>query len=329
MHGLIHRSDASKPRSNLYPLLLAAGLLGLLSLIIGDLRIWPSGEARTVAAPAGSGLQSLTTGTEMDGFGSWSPDGKRIVFMRSGRLWLMAPDGTGLKQLTRQDQAWDSVSAWHPDGRQLAFVRLSVEEETARVMLLNVATGATKELASAPMPIGHVAWAPSGNALYYVAGRQIFKTDLAGKRTEVLSLPDSWEMLAGGLAVSPDGKRLVYGAGPQTGRGVQYDLWSLALSGGKGEPERLTQGGGIMPAFDRAGKRLVYRNPRQKTGIYLMELDRHQTSRVVADEPKALYFHPAFSPDGKSLLLSRLVMEGGGGRFVSHIWVHKLASGRD
>lgn len=319
MFGQFHR--------NLYTLLLAGGLIGLLSLVIGDVRLLPSRETLTVASPAAPGMQALTTGSTMDGFAAWSPDGRQVAFMRSGRLWLMAPDGGGLKQVTKVPGVWDSVMAWHPDGKRLAFVRLSVEDETARVMLIDLASGKEQELAVSNSPVGHLAWAPSGKSLYYATSRQIRQVTLSGKGAELLSVPGDWDLLAGGMAISPDGKRLVYGAGPQTGRGVQYDLWSVALTG-KGEPEQLTREGGIMPSYDRTGKRLVYRNPRQKTGIYLMDMTKHQTGRILPDEPKALYFHPAFSPDGRSLLLSRLVLDGGGGqggsRFISHIWLHRL-----
>ena len=56
---------------------------------------------------------------------SWSPDGKRIAFVsfRTGNhdIWLVNPDGTGLRNLT-QHPAQDTSPAWSPDGKRLAFV---------------------------------------------------------------------------------------------------------------------------------------------------------------------------------------------------------------
>lgn len=331
MAGRFHVSGGNSLPQHLHRLLLAGGLLGLLLWIISDVRSAPGRMAVPAAATGGAGMQPLTAGRAMDGFGAWSPDGREVAFMRSGRIWLMAADGGGQRQLTSQPEVWDSVSAWRPDGAQLAFVRLSLGDEAAHVMLIDPKTGREQELTEEKEPIGHLAWAPDGQSLYYATQRQVKQVDLKGKGKQVLNLPEGWEMLAGGLALSPDGKRLIYGAGQQKSRGVQYDLWSVRL-GASGEPEQLTRGGGIMPGFDRSGQRLVYRNPRQPGGIYLMDLPRHQTARIVADEPGALYFHPAFSPDGKRLLLSRLVLEGdgsggqGGSRFISHLWLHRLAS---
>jgi Tol biopolymer transport system component len=56
---------------------------------------------------------------------SWSPDGKLIAFGRlgnqiaGGRLHVMAPDGTGVRQLSTQPVA--EPAAWAPDSRRLAF----------------------------------------------------------------------------------------------------------------------------------------------------------------------------------------------------------------
>lgn len=57
---------------------------------------------------------------------SWSPDGQLIAFGRlgnqiaGGRLHVMAPDGTGVRQLSVQPVA--EPAAWAPDSRSLAFV---------------------------------------------------------------------------------------------------------------------------------------------------------------------------------------------------------------
>jgi len=54
----------------------------------------------------------------------WSPDGRWIALTsdRTGNrdIWLMRPDGTGLRQVTT-NPAHDRNAVWSPDGKRLAF----------------------------------------------------------------------------------------------------------------------------------------------------------------------------------------------------------------
>lgn len=64
----------------------------------------------------GSELRNLSTQTESnDGFPSWSPDGKYILFISGTQgksdVWYMAPDGTGRTRLAETPDNEESVSA--------------------------------------------------------------------------------------------------------------------------------------------------------------------------------------------------------------------------
>ena len=68
----------------------------------------------------GSGLKRLTnTKPDVEMFSaSYSPDGRSIVFSRTGKrglpdLWVMRADGTKVRQLTRTAR-WDSAPDWGP-----------------------------------------------------------------------------------------------------------------------------------------------------------------------------------------------------------------------
>jgi TolB protein len=70
--------------------------------------------------PDGTGLKQVTrfgSATEVLS-ASYSPDGKWIVFARTGRsgqpdLFAIRPDGTGMRQITRT-ASWDSAPDWGP-----------------------------------------------------------------------------------------------------------------------------------------------------------------------------------------------------------------------
>lgn len=326
-------------RRQLYVAVVALGLAGMVTAVMADAEaslFGPGAGAGGAQAPVAAGLpaggQMLTDTTAMDGFGAWSPDGRQIAFMRDGRIWLMDGSGEGARALTQAPSVWESVPTWKPGGKDIAFSRVSVGGDEAWLVSLDVKSGKETVLAKESQPVGHLAWAPDGKVLYYTTPDKLRKLDVRkGQSTTLVQVPPDWEMQAGGLAVSRDGKQVIYGAGPAVGRGVRYDLWQLAVTGREAQPEQLTRGGGIMPSFSPDGKQIAYRNPRQSTGIYVMELASHATILAVADEEKVMHFHPAFSPDGKRLLISRLLVgsDNGQGRFTSNLLLHRLtASGR-
>lgn len=273
----------------------------------------------------------------MDGFGAWSPTGREIAFMRDGQVMLTDPNGKRVRPLTSQPDFWDADPVWRPDGKALAFVRLSTRDNQSQVMELplnglpsaRTAAGQPRELARESGPIGYLAWSPAGDALYYTTSDRIVRiTPASGKQEEVYQAPRGWELLSGGIAVTLDGRSLLFGGGPRLERGVEYDLYRLPVGGG--DPERLTTQGGIMPSLNPSGQVVAYRNPRGETGIYLMNLATKAVERVLPDEPKAMFFHPDFSPNGQQLLVSRLLLtappERGRGGFTSNIYAYSLSA---
>jgi Tol biopolymer transport system component len=330
MRSWIGRSNIQQARRFTYAAWLAAGLVGLYAIvIIQSTSVWGSGPAAiTTLAPASD--PSLTNGSVMDGFGAWARNGKTILFMRDGRIWRMQADGTAVKALTTTPDVWDAVPAFAPGEKAITFIRLQLNGDGAAVMLRDLGTGKERTLTAEKEPIGHLAWA--GESLLYTTPSHLYRLDVqSGKKISLVSLPEGWEMTAGGLTVHPDQKTAVFGAGRRSPRGVDYDLWQVATTPVKGRPERLTQTGGIMPAFDPGGAVLYYRNPRSETGIFRLDLQTHAATLLVADGPKVMHFHPAVSPNGQWLLLSRLRLDGEAGlpdtpgqRFISHLYLHRL-----
>jgi TolB protein len=95
------------------------------------LRIGESGEAVWnsevfVMNRDGTGVRNLTAHPSFDGYPTWSPDSRHIVFSsnRSGtfQLWVVDPDGGHLQQLI-ESPGEDVRPVWSPDGRSIAFNR--------------------------------------------------------------------------------------------------------------------------------------------------------------------------------------------------------------
>jgi dipeptidyl aminopeptidase/acylaminoacyl peptidase len=106
---------------------------------------WPAQNVWAIDAD-GSAERRLTLGGIFLGSPEFSPDGRRLAFTSLGRVFVMAVDGTGLRQLTDGgDAAFDADVTWRPDGRALLLQRFSqpvlTEPETNALHLLDLASG--------------------------------------------------------------------------------------------------------------------------------------------------------------------------------------------
>ena len=71
----------------------------------------------------GSEPLNLTPDPGADSDPVWSPDGRRIAFVRGQReIYVMNADGSGQRRLARHATTSCSAPAWSPDGRKIAFV---------------------------------------------------------------------------------------------------------------------------------------------------------------------------------------------------------------
>ena len=93
----------------------------------------------------------------------WSPDGRRIAFMRwlgpgTEEIYVMRGDGTRRSQLTDNDVP-DREPSWSPDGRRIAFVRGDRGSPEIYVLGLD-GTGETR-LTDDGLPKASPAWQPT------------------------------------------------------------------------------------------------------------------------------------------------------------------------
>lgn len=70
----------------------------------------------------GSGRANLTANSQTrDRFPTWSPDGRRLAFLRDSDIWAMNVDGANPINLTSASPGLDWQPAWSPDGQWIAF----------------------------------------------------------------------------------------------------------------------------------------------------------------------------------------------------------------
>lgn len=174
----------------------------------------------------GTGLKRLTDSPGYDAEGSYSPDGRQLVFTsnRDGDpdIYVMNSDGTGIRQMTNAD-GYDGGPFFSPDGKWIVFRSDRLEKDMLQLYAVSADGKTEVQLTS---NLKHVNWCPyfhpSGNYLIwsgadYSTGRgtfHLFTMDLsypAGKLTggTVTQITDHEKMDV--LPVfSPDGKKLMW-----------------------------------------------------------------------------------------------------------------------
>jgi cytosine/adenosine deaminase-related metal-dependent hydrolase len=133
-----------------------------------------------------------------------SPDGSRIAFSALGDLWLRTADG-GVERLT-DGPADDGDPAWSPDGRAIAFV--SDERGDYQLHLLDLESGARRQVTDVS---GHVAsplWHPSGDSIVYVHRTSLHIVAAGGGPSR--QIPHGRAIDVRPLGWAADGRGLVY-----------------------------------------------------------------------------------------------------------------------
>ncbi len=154
-----------------------------------------------------------------------SPRGDLVAFQAYAggtfHIWVMAPDGSGLRQLTtgHGDDREPRVS---PDGTRIAFASDRAFEGSYDIWVVEIETGALTRWTSSPADELEPAWVPSPAAMSenastdeiaFVSGTGAFGTSI--EAAHVLGHPRTLARTSSGTRIaapspSPDGKRLAY-----------------------------------------------------------------------------------------------------------------------
>lgn len=195
------------------------------------------------ANPDGSDLKRLTDAPGYDAEGSYSPDGKWIVFASNRgsdpkhpghcELYVMAADGSNVRKLTNAPGCYNGGPFFSPDGTRVVFRSDRKEPERLQLYVINADGTGERPLADKPT---WVCWGPF------------------------------WH---------PDGRHVIYaGADHATGGRPNYDLYWLDVDTGKEVRVTHAPGADVLPAFDRTGKRLLWtstRDGRSPSQLYLAD----------------------------------------------------------
>ena len=227
--------------------------------------------------PDGTGRRQLTHGPTESVNGSWSPDGRQIVFEQSSAhnagVMLMNADGSDVRNLPPTGYQGDP--SFTPDGKQIVFTRTDADNYDA-VWLMNPDGSNQHELAATRNAVqaGDTCGcdvdanvSPDGRTITYIrvvgawgTQQELMSIGIDGTGLKRLT-PPSFEV-ALKHDWSPDGKLIVFTSPGDPGPGQSAKVWVMRPDGSHRRAlTRASQGASnaFAGSFSPNGKWIVFR----------------------------------------------------------------------
>ncbi len=176
----------------------------------------------------GTGLKRLTDAPGYNAEGSYSPDGKAIVFCsnRSGEknleLYIMDADGKNVRQLTKAPGCYNGGPFFSPDGKKVIFRSDRKKKDQLQLYVINADGTGEKALTDND---NWVYWAPF------------------------------WH---------PDGKHIIYTAADHSDplKRPNYDLYWMNIDTGKTTRLTFAPAADVLPVFNADGSKVLWTSTR-------------------------------------------------------------------
>ncbi|MGA2327219.1 MAG: protein kinase, partial [Bryobacteraceae bacterium] len=249
---------------------------------------------------------------------AWSPDDRHIAFLRRVEgdrfaIMLVPPFGGPERKLAEISASVDALSclSWTPDAKWLAFSARNSPGEPHSIWVVSVDTGEQHRLTSprvSPTAFGDTSpsLSPDGRMLafsreeksYVVRPYTLSLSRDLRPEGEPRRLTDRFYGTWAGIAWTPDGREIVFGAGA----GKANLLWRLAVSG-RSNPVRLPYAteNAVFPVIVR--RRLVYLWAKRETNLWRLDTRTGERMMLIGSGSARENRRPQYSPDGRKIAL--------------------------
>jgi Tol biopolymer transport system component len=231
---------------------------------------------------------------------SFSPDSRAIVFSRSGDVFSVRADGSGLRRVTGGPEV-DTAPKVAPNGRYVLFERRSKEGAPADLYTVSLNGGAPRLMTSTPDDDHEASFSGDGKTIVFV--HSVPETG-GGTADDVYSVRpngaglarltktgrvDEWHprYFAGGI---------VYSRG-QNGEGDSAfaDIYTMRRNGRKARPQIAGAGSAYVEDVSPNGRTLLF---RREQGLWVKRIG-DGAARKLTELPDESQTNAVFSSDGR------------------------------
>jgi dipeptidyl aminopeptidase/acylaminoacyl peptidase len=231
---------------------------------------------------------------------SFSPDSRAIVFSRSGDIFSVRADGSGLRRVTGGPEL-DTAPKVAPNGRYVLFERRSREGAPADLYKVNLNGGATRALATTPDEEHEASFSNDGKLILFVhsvpetgggSADDIYSLRPSGAgltRLTKTGRVDEWHprYFAGGI---------VYSRGRNSeGDSAFADIYTMRRNGTKARAQVVGAGSAYVEDVSPNGHTLLF---RREQGLWVKRVGGG-AARKLTELPDESQTNAVFSSDGK------------------------------
>lgn len=279
--------------------------IGTLVLVLAVMLVSPIAQAKVqseIASPIYTYLPYVLR--------YYNPTG-RIAFastrINTREIWVINDDGTSLQQLTNLGGRNDDP-VWSPDGSKIAFVS-DRNSDNDDIYVMNSDGTDPKRVTTYPGADREPAWSPDGKRIVFTrwltdAQKPVLFTMNADGSNQS-QLTDGWDSQPDW---SPDGSKIAFTRYYTTGMHSDTDIFIIDITGTN--PVNLTNlpSNESRPAWSPDGKKIAFvsnKNDQYIGQIWMVNADGSGGSTQITHDATDAD-HPSFSPDGRSIVYSRV-----------------------
>jgi Tol biopolymer transport system component len=231
---------------------------------------------------------------------SFSPDSRAIVFSRSGDLFSVRADGSGLRRITSGPER-DAAPQVSPSGRYVVFERSSKEGAPADLYTVSLNGGATKALTGGGDDDHEASFSVDGKLILFVhsvaetgggTADDVYSVRPTGaglRRLTKTGRVDEWHprYFAGGI---------VYSRGENAeGDSAFADVYTMRRDGKRPKPQVAGAGSAYVEDVSPDGRTLLFRRDQ---GLWVKRIG-NGAARKLTELPDESRTNAVFSSNGK------------------------------